>query len=107
MIEFEQGHAHVSVMFALGAAGHFAGSLSLAATRDELVPLQTALSAGVTVGEVYGQSRVDWAAIAAKHGYADQPHLADEFRDLAGVTPNQYLRSRINGSNHLRPAHPA
>lgn len=41
VIEFEQGHAHVSVMFALGAAGHFAGSLSLAATRDELVPLQT------------------------------------------------------------------
>jgi AraC-like DNA-binding protein len=41
--------------------------------------------------------------MAARHGYADQPHLADEFRDLAGVTPGEYLRSRVNGPNHLRP----
>jgi hypothetical protein len=45
VIEFEEGHAHVSVAFALGA---------------------------------------------------------DEFRELAGVTPTGYLRSRVNGPNHLR-----
>jgi len=38
---------------------------------------------------------------AARHGYADQPHLADEFRELAGVTPAEYLRSRVDGPNHL------
>jgi AraC-like DNA-binding protein len=191
MIEFEQGHAHVSVTFALGAASRF-GGLALTATRDELVPLDLlwgrsgaclrerlieartperalsvmedvllqqltgaltldraviaaagALSRGVPVGQVSddlgmlprtlrrrftaqvgltpkrfarvqrmqrlvrdldGQSRVDWADAAARHGYADQPHLAAEFRALAGVTPGEYLRSRINGPNHLRPA---
>jgi AraC-like DNA-binding protein len=48
-----------------------------------------------------GQTQIDWAAVAAEHGYSDQPHLADEFRDLAGVTPSEYLQSRINGPNHL------
>jgi AraC-like DNA-binding protein len=193
VIEFEQGHAHVSVTFALGAASRFAGP-PLAAARDELVPLELlwgrsgaclrerlleagtpedalsvmedvllqqltgalaldraviaaagALSRGVPVGQVSedlgllprtlrrrftaqvgltpkrfarvqrmqrlvrdldGRTCVDWAAAAARHGYADQPHLADEFRALAGVTPGEYLRSRINGPNHLRPAPP-
>jgi transcriptional regulator GlxA family with amidase domain len=49
-----------------------------------------------------GQARVDWAATAARHGYCDQAHLADEFRELVGVTPAGYLRSRVNGPNHLR-----
>jgi AraC-like DNA-binding protein len=190
VIEFEQGHAHLSVMFTLGAADRFTGS-SLAAARDELVPLELlwgrsgaclrerlleagtpedallvmedvlleqmtdtlaldraviaaagALSRGVPVGQVAddlgllprtlrrrftaqvgltpkrfarvqrlqrvvraldGRTSVDWADAAARHGYADQPHLADEFRALAGVTPGEYLRSRINGPNHLRP----
>ena len=54
------------------------------------------------VRDLEGRARVDWAAVAAKHGYADQPHLAEEFRQLVGVTPTGYLRSRINGPNHLR-----
>jgi AraC-like DNA-binding protein len=191
LIEFEQGHAHVSVSFALGGASRFAGP-SLPETRDELVPLETlwgrsgaclrerlleartpadalevmetvllrqltgaltldpavvaaasALSRGSGVGEVSrdlgllprtlrrrftaqvgltpkrfarvqrlqrlvrdldGHAHADWAAMAARHGYADQPHLADEFRDLADVSPGEYLRSRVNGPNHLRPA---
>lgn len=188
VIEFEEGHSHVSVTFELGAASSFLG-VPLVLARDELVPLETlwgrsgaclrerlldvsapaealavmesvllerltggtpdpavlaaaeALSRGVPVGEVardlgllprtlrrrftaqvgltpkrfsmvhrmrrlvgdlHGQSQVDWAVAAAEHGYADQPHLADEFRELAGVTPTEYLRSRINGPNHLR-----
>jgi AraC-like DNA-binding protein len=193
VIEFEQGRAHVSVTFALGAAARFiAPPLRLA--RDQQVPLEDvwgrpganlrerlleaatpqealglmeevllgqmtgpeapdpavtaaadALSAGVSVGEAAaalgmlprtlrrrfvasvgltpkrfarvqrlqrvvrdldGQSRVDWASLAAEHGYADQPHLAEEFRQLVGVTPTEYLRSRVNGSNHLRFALP-
>jgi AraC-like DNA-binding protein len=189
VIEFEQGRAHVSVTFALGAAAcFFASPLELA--RDRQVPLEdvwgrsgmtlrerlleaetplqalyvmesvllgqmtglpapeplvtaagAALSAGVRVGEVAealgvlprtlrrrftaqvglspkrfarvqrlqrvvrdldGQAQVDWASVAARHGYADQPHLAEEFRQLASITPAEYLRSRVNGPNHLR-----
>jgi AraC-like DNA-binding protein len=193
VIEFEEGHAHVAVAFALGGASRFLGP-PLTLARDELLPLEilwgragaclrerlieastpvdaltvmesvllrqltgplapdpaviaaaSALSRGVPVGEVSrdlgllprtlrrrftaqvgltpkrfarvqrmqrvvrdldGQTQVDWAAAAARHGYADQPHLADEFRALAGVTPNEYLRTRIDGPNHLRvPSH--
>ena len=189
VIEFEAGHAHVSVAFALGAGRCFVAP-PMDLMRDDLVPLETlwglsgkclrerlleaatpedalsvmedvllqqmtgvlgpdpaviaaagALSRGVPVGEVAhdlgllprtlrrrftaqvgltpkrfarvqrmqrlvraldGQSEVDWAMVAARHGYADQPHLADEFRELAGVTPAEYLRSRVDGPNHLR-----
>jgi AraC-like DNA-binding protein len=189
VIEFEQGHAHVCVTFALGAASCFVAA-PLALARDAMVPLEVlwgapgaglrerlleastpedalavteavllgqlagadapdpavaaavrALSRGVRVGEVAadlgllprtlrrrftaqvgltpkrfarvqrmqrlvrdldGQRDADWAALAAGHGYADQSHLVDEFRALAGVTPGEYLRSRVNGPNHLR-----
>jgi AraC-like DNA-binding protein len=187
VIEFEEGHAHVSVAFALGAARCFLAP-PLAVLRDELVPLEAvcggsapflrerlleaptpedalvvmedflleqmvsgpdpamvaaagALARGSRVAEVSerlgllprtlrrrftahvgltpkrfvrvqrlqrlvqgldGQAQVDWAASAAQHGYSDQAHLADEFRDLVGVTPTGYLRSRVNGPNHLR-----
>lgn len=53
-----------------------------------------------------GQARADWAAVAAEHGYSDQAHLIDEFRDLAGLTPADYLRSRADGPNHLRVSPP-
>lgn len=189
VIEFEQGRAHVSVTFALGAAAcFFAPPLELA--RDQQIPLADVwgrpgaslreqllgaatpqdalevmedvllkqitgplapdplvaaaaggLSAGIPVGEVAaalgvlprtlrrrftaqvglspkrfarvqrlqrvvrdldGQAQVHWAAVAARHGFADQPHLAEEFRQLVGVTPTEYLRSRVAGPNHLR-----
>jgi len=38
------------------------------------------------VRDLDGRAQADWAAAAAEHGYADQPHLADEFRELGGVT---------------------
>jgi AraC-like DNA-binding protein len=187
--EFEQGHAHVAVSFALGGAGRFF-ALPMAPVADELVPLdivwgragatlrerlleacspqaalavmehvlrqhltgslapdpavtaaagalaqgtrvtQTAEDLGLLprtlrrrftaevglgpkrfgrvermqrlVRDLDGRAEVDWATAAAEHGYADQPHLADEFRELVGVTATQYLRSRVNGPNHLR-----
>jgi AraC-like DNA-binding protein len=54
------------------------------------------------VTDLDGQAEADWAAVAFRYGYADQPHLADEFRELAGVTPTEYLRSRVNGPSHVR-----
>jgi AraC-like DNA-binding protein len=189
VIEFEEGHAHVSVAFALGAASCFLVP-PLGVLRDELVPLDAvcggagaflrerlieaaspgdalavmedfligqladgacpdpavvaaagALARGSRVADVAdrlgllprtlrrrftagvgltpkrfgrvqrlqrlvrgldGQARVDWAAAAVRHGYCDQAHLADEFQELVGVTPAGYLRSRVNGPNHLR-----
>jgi AraC-like DNA-binding protein len=189
VIEFEQGHAHISVAFALGGASAFF-TPPLAMACDEMVPLALlwgpdganlrerlltagspddmlgvmedallkrlagplipdpamvaatrALSGAASVAEVADglgllprtlrrrftaqvgltpkrfarvqrmqrvvrsldhRGPVDWAAVAAEHGYCDQPHLAGEFRDLADVTPGEYLRSRIDGPNHLR-----
>ena len=189
VIEFEEGHAHVSVTFALGAAPCFFAP-PLALLRDDIVPVEAvcggagaflrerlleaaspgdaltvmedfligqmvdgacpdlaviaaarALARGSRVDEVAerlgllprtlrrrfaaqvglspkrfgrvqrlqrvvrgldGWAQVDWADTAARHGYCDQAHLADDFRDLAGVTPARYLRSRVNGPNHLR-----
>jgi AraC-like DNA-binding protein len=54
------------------------------------------------VRDLDGCSSVDWAGVAARHGYADQSHLVEEFGQLVGVTPTEYLRSRVNGPNHLR-----
>jgi AraC-like DNA-binding protein len=188
VMEFEEGHGHVAVSFALGAASCFLG-VPVSVLRDDLVPLpdlwgrtgaclrervleaatpqavlavmeEVLLSAvtgsgpdpaviaaaaelarGTAVSEVAdrvgllprtlrrrftaqvgltpkrfariqrlkrvardldGQAEVDWATVAFRHGYADQPHLAGEFRELAGVTPTGYLRSRVNGPNHVR-----
>lgn len=38
-------------------------------------------------------ARPDWAELAAEHGYCDQSHLIEEFRELAGETPNAFQKS--------------
>jgi AraC-like DNA-binding protein len=46
-------------------------------------------------------SPVDWAALAAAHGFCDQAHLIDDFRELTGVTPGRYRPRSAAERNHL------
>jgi AraC-like DNA-binding protein len=43
----------------------------------------------------------DWAALAAGHGFCDQAHLIDDFRELTGVTPGRYRPRSAAERNHL------
>jgi AraC-like DNA-binding protein len=43
----------------------------------------------------------DWATAAADTGYFDQPHLINEFRALAGVTPGEYRPRSPGERNHI------
>lgn len=52
-----------------------------------------------------GDADPDWAALAPEHGFSDQSHLVREFRALAGVTPTQFLRTRMAGEPHLDASH--
>jgi AraC-like DNA-binding protein len=51
-------------------------------------------------GSLRGPS-ADWARLAADHGYCDQAHLIDDFRDLAGITPGAYRPRSAAEHNHL------
>lgn len=37
----------------------------------------------------------DWAGLAARFGYADQPHLAREFRQFSGLSPSAYWTEEL------------
>jgi len=51
--------------------------------------------------KVWTLPAVDWAPLAAEHGYYDQPHLIRDFREFCGFTPTQYLALRGPYQQHL------
>jgi AraC-like DNA-binding protein len=44
---------------------------------------------------------VDWAELAASGGFADQAHMAHEFRDFSGLTPGEYRAAARPSANHV------
>jgi methylphosphotriester-DNA--protein-cysteine methyltransferase len=52
----------------------------------KLLARQTRVAA--VAAEAMRPDRPGWALLAARYGYADQAHLAREFRELTGLTPS-------------------
>ena len=50
---------------------------------------------------VWDMPSVDWAPLAAAHGYYDQPHLIRDFREFSGFTPCEYLALRGPFPQHV------
>ena len=52
--------------------------------------------ASVTAGDA-----TEWAEVATRHGFFDQAHLINDFRDLTGVTPAAYEPRSMTEHNHV------
>lgn len=44
---------------------------------------------------------VNWASVAVDAGFYDQAHFINDFRDFAGFTPEQYLRTKGEFTNYI------
>jgi len=53
------------------------------------------------VCEVAANGSVEWAQVAAEHGYYDQSHLVHDFGELAGITPTAYRQRAASEWNHV------
>jgi AraC-like DNA-binding protein len=51
--------------------------------------------------ESAGGGTPGWARLALQNGYADQSHLAREFREFAGTTLTSYVRELHPMSDHF------
>lgn len=54
-----------------------------------------------TLAAIGPRSQVDWALLAAEHGFYDQSHLIHEFQALAGISPTGYRPRTPSERNHI------
>ena len=54
------------------------------------------------VRQVASGRRVNWADLAMSGGFADQAHLAHEFRAFSGLPPERFLAAERPYPNHVR-----
>jgi AraC-like DNA-binding protein len=57
-----------------------------------------------TLRAARGSDHPDWAALADRGGYFDQPHLIAEFRALTGLTPAALIATTTGGGAQHRKA---
>jgi len=57
-----------------------------------------------TIGWVAARREVDWADVVDAGGFYDQAHLINEFRELIGLTPTEYLARRSPYPGYLNVA---
>lgn len=50
---------------------------------------------------VAGSREVDWAGLAAEHGFTDQAHMIHEFRELTSLSPTAYRPRSAGEHNHV------
>jgi AraC-like DNA-binding protein len=53
------------------------------------------------ISSISNQRSVDWADLALRCGYYDQPHFVHDFRSFCGLTPAAYLACRTPHLNHV------
>ena len=64
-------------------------------------------SLGALTSTLEATAEPDWAQLALAAGYHDQPHMAREFRELAGLSPTRYRQARARHRDHVpRGVHP-
>jgi AraC-like DNA-binding protein len=54
-----------------------------------------------TLERLESDPAIDWAQLALEAGYSDQAHFTREFREFAGVTPEEYRRIAPAASRHI------
>jgi len=54
------------------------------------------------ISAIQFRTEVDWADVAASHGYTDQSHFIHDFRSFTGLRPGEYLGLRTEHLNHVR-----
>lgn len=85
---------------ARGFRARFVDAVGLSPKRFAMVQRVQRVCAGLRPGV-----STDWARVAHRFGYADQAHLARDFRRFVGVSPTRYRPRSYTDLNHAVTDH--